>query len=401
VRAADERRWRNNFRLLWLGQVLVTAGATVLVPLLPLHLERLGAAAGDNRLWTGLTLGAPALTLALAAPLWGRLGDRWGRKWMVVRALFGFGLALSLMAFAANPVQLLLCRLLQGACGGVVEGAAAFAGAEAPAGARGRTFGSLHTATAAGAVLGPLAGGIVSDLVGLPALLLAVGILTAGCAGAAALGLRETRARPAHPLPAPAWSESVAALVRHRRLRGFIFGGFLAQAGVYGLVTVFAPHVRGLLAEGAGVATWVGALQAATWGATIFGGLWWGRRHDREPVDRSFVWAALGCGLSIAAQAWPDQPGWLFPLRAVQGFCFAAIVPAIYLEVSRAAAVTDQGVRMGLANSILTVGQIVGALAGALLSSLIATGWVFAILGGCFGVAAARVHRSSATRSQP
>jgi MFS transporter, DHA1 family, staphyloferrin B biosynthesis exporter len=391
---SDERRWRRNFRLLWLGQFVVTAGATVLVPLLPLHLERLEGTVEHNRLWTGLTLGAPAVTLALAAPLWGRLADRWGRKWMVVRALVGFGLALALMAFATTAFELLLCRLLQGACGGVVEGAAAFAGAEAPADARGRMFGSLHAATAAGSVLGPLGGGIVSDLVGLPTLLLAVGMLTGACAGAAALGLRETRARPGDPASHPHLGHVLVAFVRHRRLRAFVLAGLLAQAGVFGLVAVFAPQVRGLLPEGAGVGSWVGALQAATWTATIAGGPWWGRRNDRAPVERSFVYAAVGCGLSIAAQPWPHQPGWLFPLRAAQGFCFAAILPSIHLEVSRTAAISDQGVRIGMANGLLTLGQILGALMGSLLSSLVPAAWLFAILGGCFGLGAALVCAS-------
>ena len=44
-------------------------------------------------------------TLILASPVWGKLGDRWGRKWMVIRAIFGLGLIVCLMALAQTPLQ--------------------------------------------------------------------------------------------------------------------------------------------------------------------------------------------------------------------------------------------------------------------------------------------------------
>lgn len=151
---------RRNVRVLWGGQFLSIAGLTVMVPLLPFYLRELGALEADeNRLWTGLCLAAPAVTLAMVSPVWGKLGDRWGRKWMVVRALIGLAVSLALMGLAQTPLQFFLFRLLQGACGGVVDSASAFAGAEAPEEERGSVLGRLQSATAAGALAGPLVGG--------------------------------------------------------------------------------------------------------------------------------------------------------------------------------------------------------------------------------------------------
>lgn len=98
--------WRTNLRVLWGGQFLAIAGLTVMVPLLPLYLEQLGAHNPQAvRFWTGWALAAPAISLGLASPLWGRLGDRWGRKWMVVRALLGLGLSVCGMGLAQTPLQ--------------------------------------------------------------------------------------------------------------------------------------------------------------------------------------------------------------------------------------------------------------------------------------------------------
>ena len=44
--------------------------------------------------------------------LWGQIADRYGRKPMLLRALFGAGVALALMAFAQNVWHLLLFRTL-------------------------------------------------------------------------------------------------------------------------------------------------------------------------------------------------------------------------------------------------------------------------------------------------
>lgn len=190
---------RGQIAVLWLGQFLVTAGLTVLVPLMPFYLEELGAARGAEALsWSGFALAAPAVPLVVAAPLWGRLGDRCGRKWMVVRALFGVSASVILMGCAASPAQFLLCRLLQGAFGGVDDAAAAFAAARFPGPKLGEAMGVLQTATAAGALVGPLCGGFLSRLVGFPVLIVTVGILIGLCGAAAALLLRAAEPAPAH-----------------------------------------------------------------------------------------------------------------------------------------------------------------------------------------------------------
>jgi MFS family permease len=76
--------------LLWLGQFANTSGLMILVPIMPFYLEQLGTRGTvQTQTWAGVAIAAPALALTFTTPLWGRLGDRIGRKWMVVRALLG------------------------------------------------------------------------------------------------------------------------------------------------------------------------------------------------------------------------------------------------------------------------------------------------------------------------
>jgi len=379
------------FRLLWSGQFLAIAGLMVMVPLLPIYMKELGATdAASNGLWTGLSLAAPAVTSALCSPLWGRYGDRLGRKWMVVRALLGLGLCLLLMGMAQTPLQFFLARLLQGACGGVVDAASAYAGGEAPEGERGRALGSLQSATAAGSLVGPLAGGVLADWVGFGWLLTMMGALTFGSGVLTSFILRETKqpstatSRTSCPKVRHVFSE----LLTHPRLRRFLFAGLCAQIGIYGSVAVFAPHVERLLPNTLYLATWVGMLQALAWAAGTFGGIWWGRRNDQRPVESNLSWALLFCGVSIILQAIPTSAELLIPLRIVQGFCFSALLQSVFLAVTQESRSGNNGVRIGATNSFLTLGQIIGSLGGAMLGTLLTTSTVFAIMGALFVIGA-------------
>lgn len=389
-----------NLALLRTAQCLTLAGLTAVVPLLPLHLAVLGAAApAENRLWTAWALAAPAVAQAVAAPLWGRLGDRWGHKWMVVRALAGLAACMALMGASQTPLQFVLCRALQGVCGGVVDASAAYVSARTPEERRGRVLGALHSATAVGSLVGPLVGGMAADALGLRTVLWAAGGLTAVCAAAAALLLdappREGTARGGDGPPTGARRRVWAALVAERPARAALVAGLCAQAGAYGLVAVFAPHVAGLSGAGERAATWVGLLQAVTWAASAVGALWWGRRSDRWGVEATLAVTLAGCGASVLLQAWATQVEGLVLLRLVQGFCFSAVVPAVFLAATRSSAADSRGARVGVANALLVAGQVAGALLAGALGGVLSTAGVIAAMGGLFflGAVAAVAER--------
>lgn len=393
-----------SLRILWLGQLLVTAGLTVVVPLLPFYLEELGCTdPEENRFWTAWALAAPALPLVIMAPLWGRLGDRFGRKAMVVRALFGIALAVLAMGLARSPLEFFLCRLAQGAFGGVDDAAAAFASTEVPAEQRGQAIGLLQTGTAAGALVGPLAGGFLSGRWGFAPILFTTGLLIAASGALALCLLREwppaaSRERP----PAPALGRVVGSLVEDRSACAFLLAGFFVQVGGYGLIALFANRVRLLVLDAREASEWVGALQALTWAVTWVGAAWWGRRNDRVAVEKSFALAAAACALSVTAQAFPTHPAWLIPLRAAQGFCNSALGQSVFLRVCHGAAPAERGLRIGIANSGLTLGHVAGSLVMALLASWFSPNVLFAFTGGAFLVAAGVVmHGARPTRRSP
>src|SRR5260370_32467684 len=99
--------WQRNIYAIWSAQFLAMIGLTLIAPFLPLYLQLLGVkSVEDVERWSGLVFAAPFAVQALAAPIWGVAGDRYGRKLMVLRAMVGIGTTSMLSAFVRNVGQL-------------------------------------------------------------------------------------------------------------------------------------------------------------------------------------------------------------------------------------------------------------------------------------------------------
>lgn len=298
-----------NLRLLWAGQLVNTAGLMMLVPVMPFYVQQMGVlSAVEAQTWAGAAIAAPALALVVATPLWGRLGDRVGRKWMVVRALLGLAAAMVVMAVASTPLALVAGRLLQGILGGVVEAAAGFASTSGRGGARGATLGKSFSATAAGALLGPLAGGALVGTGNLRALMLVIALIAAALALASAVALTEPPRDRGHSTP-DMLARDPAAGARRGRVLPLAAAAVAVYFGVYGLIPVYAQYTQSMVSSPASAGMWVGVAQSVTWAATLLASPWWGRRNDTTggPL-RNFVLAAAGCGLAIARR--PCRSDW-------------------------------------------------------------------------------------------
>jgi MFS transporter, DHA1 family, multidrug resistance protein len=159
-----------SFGILLVSQLAATSGFMFVMPFMPLYVQQLGVeSAGDAAAWAGLLDTATAATMALAAPLWGRLADRLGPKSMLVRASFAGALVVGLMSLAASPWQLLALRLVQGTLTGTVAAATVLVSATAPQGRAGQRLGTLQMIIFVAAALGPFMGGLFAELVGIRA----------------------------------------------------------------------------------------------------------------------------------------------------------------------------------------------------------------------------------------
>lgn len=138
------------------------------MPFLPLYINELGVTdVGQIAFWTGLTLGATPAVTAISAPLWGRVGDRFGSKLLVVRSLSAFVLTKAAMAFVTAPWQLFALRALLGLFAGYGALTVSMAAESVPREKMASAIGIVQVGQRLGPAIGPVLGGLLAPLVGL------------------------------------------------------------------------------------------------------------------------------------------------------------------------------------------------------------------------------------------
>ena len=106
------------------------------------------------------------LVSGIVAPFWGMLADRFGRRIMLQRSLFGFAVCLGAMGLATEPWHLLAIRAVEGLFGGFMASAAALISTTSPPERVSIGIGRTHAARVLGMAAGPIPGGLMADYAG-------------------------------------------------------------------------------------------------------------------------------------------------------------------------------------------------------------------------------------------
>jgi len=146
----------------------VFTGFAFVLPFLPLYVRELGVEEPEAAaLWAGVLIGIAPLLAGLLAPVWGRLADRHGHKRVAVKALVAYVVLLALCAAVTSVGQLLVLRAGVGLFGGLGPLGLAMAAAHAPREETGRAVGLIQAAQILAAAVGPFAGGMLADSIGM------------------------------------------------------------------------------------------------------------------------------------------------------------------------------------------------------------------------------------------
>lgn len=161
------KTWRKTLFILWLGQVLSLMSFGFGIPFLPFYIRQLGVTDPTQvKLFTGILNVAPAITMAITAPIWGSLADKYGRKLMILRAMFSASVLIGLMGLSQNVYMLLFLRILQGVFTGTVAASQSFVAANAPKKELAFSLGFMSSAQFLGYSIGPALGGFTGDYFG-------------------------------------------------------------------------------------------------------------------------------------------------------------------------------------------------------------------------------------------
>jgi DHA1 family multidrug resistance protein-like MFS transporter len=367
-----------SFGVLLVSQLAATTGFMFVLPFVPLYVQQLGVeSAGDAAAWAGLLNTATAVTMALAAPLWGRLADRLGPKTMLMRAAFAGSVVVGLMGLATSPWQLLGLRLVQGTLTGTVAAATVLVSATAPQGRAGQRLGTLQMVIFVAAAAGPFLGGLFAELVGIrasfgvtAALLLVSGLLVLfGVEGAhPAPEEKEQKEKKAVPLPRLGLMMGLIPL-------------FFVHVAITGVQPVLPGFVGELTGTSAGVAGLSGQILGAGALAAALGSVVGGRLAERFGTRRVMISALVLAGLASLPQAVVVSIPELFALRVLASFALGSVIPVANLVVRAAVPAERQGEAFGIAASATSLAFGIGPLGGGLLAASFGFGTPFLVPG--------------------
>ncbi len=373
--------WRRNLLIIAFSQFLAMMGMGSVIPFLPLYIRELGVTnLAQAQIWSGLVFSGPYILSILAVPVWGALGDKYGRRMMVVRAIIGLGIAMALMGFAQNIWQLFFLRVFQGVVSGFIAASLSFVSANTPRVRSGFAMGFLQSAQSAGNILGPLFGGVLSDLIGIRPVFWVTALLCFICGVMVQFWVKEEKAGFNHQLELSVF-KNFKFVMTQKELRLIILMIIISQAGIFFTMPIFPFFVESLHAPQKYLSTITGSLVGIIGVFSIIFAPAWGRRNDKKDYHKTITVATLIIGVALLLHAFATNYIMLFPLRIIIGIFIAAVIPTFYTVLSKKSSDDNVGGIMGIASSASLFGALISFLTCGYVSSFLGINACFIISG--------------------
>lgn len=355
--------WKKTFVFAFIGQICSIIGFSFAFPFLPFFIEELGVTDSEMQAkWAGMIMSASGITFALLAPVWGIAADRFGRKAMVVRAMFGGTVIVMMMSFVQSVHQLLVCRLIQGMFTGTVSASVALVASVTPERRSGFTLGMMQTAVFLGMAVGPLVGGVVADYAGYrvsfrigSSILLAGGLLVL-------FGTKEYFDPKAeeHKKSRQSFRQIITA------------SGFLAAVFVLFSIrfsnTVSNPSfpliVKDILGTSDRLNSVTGSIIFSVAVAGALSAALLGHFGDRWGHKRILIVCSGGAAVISLAHFFAYSLSYLLVVRTLFGLVIAGMIPAANVIIKNSIHDSNIGKGFGLAGSLSLTGFAVGPFLG-------------------------------------
>ncbi|WP_207281996.1 MFS transporter [Pseudomonas sp. FW300-N2F2] len=351
---------------------LISMGAMEMSgPFWPVHLRGLTSSESVFSFASIAVYVGPMLGIILTSAFWGRIGDRYGHKLMMIRALAGLSLTQLGLALCSDIWVILVLRFLQGAFAGYIAPAQAYGvSIEAPS-RRARLFAILQISTNVGSLLGAVVGGLILDYATFFWINIIASALCAVCTVVAAVTLPDvppvkkvaTSQAPTtasrtdsvwqgSPLLSLLWVMGILLLARMLPQTSFS----LYVSSVFDVSNSVVGLCYGLLALGF-------ILSATAWSR------YFEHRTQQDTLHR-IIYVVLGC-IALTALAGVTRNAIVFVVvYFIWGVLLGATTPVLMALISKSADSARQGQVLGIAQGTAQFASIAGISAGGLLSQV-------------------------------
>ena len=364
-------------------------GVSQLGPILPLYFHDLGVQTPEAMsLWSGLATGATYIIVCLAAPFWGRVADKKGRKITLIRSSFGMALCNILIAFQTTPEGVLLIRLVQGLVSGFYSASITLIASESPIERTGWALGLLASANLAGSLIGPLLGGYIADTVGIRNDFIIVGTLM-GLAGVlATIFIHENYVPQPNPekLSIRKLKEQIPEF---NSIVALCVASFIYAICIMSLQPVISVYIKGIVpSDTENLAFIAGAVFSAMGIAQLMSSSPLGKLVDKIGPRKVLVVSLIYVGILNIPQAYVSDVYQLAIIRFLQGFGLGGMLPALNTYLSSKTPREFTGQVFSYNQSCLFFGYFLGSVGGASLMAWLGFTTLFWVSGGLFIISA-------------
>jgi DHA1 family multidrug resistance protein-like MFS transporter len=380
--------WKSNYAAILIAETLAMAGFALSMPVIPLFLEEeIGIRDPQTlKIWVGAIQSVAAVFLAVFAPIWGHLADVLSRRMMLLRALFGGAIVISLMVFVREPWQLLVLRGLQGCLTGTIAAATVMTAAIVPAARVALALGLLQTGIAIGNSVGPLIGGVLSDFLGHRIAFLGTGLVLASAGLIILKGVEDDRRLPRAETEKSSSGEArsspeeggrkglsllpdIRPIVNSPVLITLMFVTFTTQAANTTVSPMLPLFLKELAARGTnGELQYIGSATGLVLGigaaSTALAAVLVGKYSTRFGYWRTLIFCLCAGTLCIVPQAFVTNMTQLTIFRAMSSFFIGGTAPVLNAIIAVRAEKKHQGSVYGFNSSISSAGGALGPMIG-------------------------------------
>ena len=381
--------WKRTVYISLVCVFCIAFGVSQLAPILPLYFHDLGVQTPEAMsLWSGLATGATYIIVCLAAPFWGRLADRKGRKITLIRSSFGMALCNVLIAFQTTPEGVVLIRLIQGLVSGFYSASITLIASESPIERTGWALGLLASANLAGSLIGPLLGGYIADTVGIRNDFIIVGIIM-GLAGLLATVFIHENYVPKDNVEKLSISKLKEQIPEFNSIIALCVASFIYAICIMSLQPVISVYIKGIVpSDTENLAFIAGAVFSAMGIAQLMSSSPLGKLVDKIGPRKVLVISLIYVGILNIPQAYVSDVYQLAIIRFLQGFGLGGMLPALNTYLSSKTPREFTGQVFSYNQSCLFLGYFLGAVGGASLMAWLGFTTLFWASGGLFIISA-------------
>ena len=370
--------WKLCLAVLTCNVLFMSSSYTMIIPFLPVYLTKeLGVIPAEIHLWSGIIFSASFIVSSVMAPIWGRMADNRGKRIMALRASFLLSISYFLGGIVTTPIQLTCVRLFQGFASGLWPMNLAIMTSYAPPEKTGFCLGIMQGALTAGSVIGPLFGGVLSEIFGMrTSFFIATGALFFNF-----IMLLVVIKEPPHTPPSPEEKQPSFSVLKSPIIRDMLLFAVLVQMVIFLVQPIMAPYIEELTGTSDSIAMKAGVVFSLSGIAGAVTAPLWGRFGQKHGFYTSLIYALTLAGIVAVLQSLPKTLTIFAVCQFGVGLFFSGINPSINAILANATTNNVKGRVFGLLFSAQQTGAFIGPLAGAAIATVMGMHSIFIVAG--------------------